>query len=304
MTHHTHGNLFELSAANVGDPRHKLVRNAVYWSVAISSIIAVLKLCAWLFTNSTSLQAAFVDSLMDVIASATAVFAISVAHKPADGRHSFGHSKAESVASIGQTMFVLGSGILLIMEVLEHIFNHEQVKEAETGMWLILISSALLLCLIFIQKYAIKRTKSLLIEAVAVHYKGDIALNFGAIIAVWTSDNFDLPYIDIFFGVSVAIYIFYNAIQVFITAAKDLMDEELPKQLKDQIRTVAEGVPGVKSVARLQTRSAAHKKFIVIEVVVDKTLSLIDADRMVRQVITDIKDAINDSEVTIRPLPG
>jgi ferrous-iron efflux pump FieF len=241
---------------------------------------------------------------MDVIASATAVFAISVANKPADFRHSFGHSKAESVASIGQTMFVLGSGILLIMETLEHIFNHEQVKEAETGAWLILISSAFLIGLIFIQRYAVKRTKSLLIEAVAVHYKGDLALNFGAIIAVWTSDNFDLPYIDIFFGVSVAIYIFYNAIQVFLTAAKDLMDEELPKQLKDQIRTVTEGVPGIKSIARLQTRSAAHKKFIVIEVVVDKTLSFVDVDRTVRQVITDIKAAINDSEITIRPLPG
>ncbi|MDR1475268.1 MAG: cation diffusion facilitator family transporter [Holosporales bacterium] len=303
MKAHNHDNIFETSSASLNDPRYRLMRSTIYWSVAISLVITALKLSAWLLTNSTSLQAVFVDSLMDVVASVAAIFAISIAQKPADERHSFGHSKAESVASIGQTMLVFCSGALLMAEAFKHVFNQEQVKETGTGIWLILVSSLFLIFLIFIQRYAMKRTKSLLVKSVAIHYEGDIALNFGAILAIWISDSFNLHYIDIAFGVGVAIYIFYNAVQVFLTAAKDLMDEELPKEQKDQIYAVAKSVSGIKSIARLQTRSAAHKKFIIMEIKMDKSLSLIDADSIVKKTISNMKAEIKDSEITIRPLP-
>ncbi len=286
-----------------GDSHYSIIKKTVYYSVGISLIISVLKLFAWLCTNSASMQATFIDSLIDLVSAFLAMFAIYIAQKPADANHNFGHSKAEAVAALTQTMFIFASGLLLLVEVFEHAFNQEQVKDAQTGIWLILTSSLFLILLLFIQRNTIKKTNSLLIKSVAVHYKGDLLLNVGAMLVVWVSDYLDIHHIDVVFGCGVAIYVLYSGVIIFIDAIKDLMDKEISSQEQDLIKSTVSKMTDVISICKMQTRSAAHKKFVVLDIRVNKDISLLQATKISEKVTEKLQHKIQNSEVTVRPLP-
>jgi ferrous-iron efflux pump FieF len=92
------------------------MRLATYASVGTAVVLIVTKLAAWLFTDSISLLASLIDSLLDVLASLISLFAVRQALTPADREHRFGHGKAEPLAALAQTAFISGSALFLVIE--------------------------------------------------------------------------------------------------------------------------------------------------------------------------------------------
>ncbi|MCW8996554.1 MAG: cation transporter, partial [Psychromonas sp.] len=87
----------------------RLVNLAGRAAVAAASLLIIIKLIAWVMTESSSILAALTDSLMDVTTSIINLLAIKVALQPADNEHRFGHGKAESLAGLAQAAFISGS---------------------------------------------------------------------------------------------------------------------------------------------------------------------------------------------------
>ena len=94
----------------------RLMRLATYLSVATATLLAILKLAAWILTDSVSLLSTLIDSLLDVAASLVTLFAIRQALTPPDAEHRFGHGKAEPLAALGQAAFIAGSSLLLFVQ--------------------------------------------------------------------------------------------------------------------------------------------------------------------------------------------
>ena len=86
-------------------PRAAARRDAAA-STATAGILILAKLVAWLMTGSSSLLASLTDSLMDISASLINLFALRYSLTPADHDHSFGHGKAESLASLAQAAVI------------------------------------------------------------------------------------------------------------------------------------------------------------------------------------------------------
>jgi len=80
---------------------------ASYGSVAVALILIVVKAAAWLYTGSASLLGSLIDSFMDSMASLLSMAAVRYSLKPADEEHRFGHGKAESLAALAQSAFIM-----------------------------------------------------------------------------------------------------------------------------------------------------------------------------------------------------
>ncbi|MFQ5786163.1 MAG: cation transporter, partial [Alphaproteobacteria bacterium] len=78
------------------------MRLATAASVAVASVLIVVKVFAWLLTDSVSVLSSLVDSVIDVMASIVNLLAVRHALQPADREHRFGHGKAEPLAALGQ----------------------------------------------------------------------------------------------------------------------------------------------------------------------------------------------------------
>ena len=111
----------------------KLMRLATYASVTVAAILIVVKIGAWLATESVSLLSSLVDSLLDAGSSLINLFAIYHALQPADREHRFGHGKAEALAGLAQAAFIAGSGVFVMLEAIDRLFNPRAIDNGEFG---------------------------------------------------------------------------------------------------------------------------------------------------------------------------
>ena len=83
-------------------------------SVATALILILIKMFAWLYSGSASMLASLTDSFADALASIINFIAIRYALVPPDHDHRYGHGKAEPLASLAQSAFIMGSAFLLL----------------------------------------------------------------------------------------------------------------------------------------------------------------------------------------------
>ena len=110
----------EPAAPRVGvtpiDQSAALTRRITTLSVAVSTVLTLAKLVAWLGGGSVALLASLADSALDVVAATATYVAVRVAVSPPDEDHRFGHGKAEAFASLLQAGLVFASAALIARE--------------------------------------------------------------------------------------------------------------------------------------------------------------------------------------------
>ena len=78
----------------------RLLRLATYASTSVAIFLIGAKLIAWGASDSVSLLATLIDSMLDALASVINLVAVRHALTPADKEHRFGHGKAEALAGL------------------------------------------------------------------------------------------------------------------------------------------------------------------------------------------------------------
>ncbi|RUO40321.1 cation diffusion facilitator family transporter [Idiomarina aquatica] len=254
-------------------------------SVLVAFTLIVMKLLAWLQTESASMLASMTDSILDSGASVFSFFAIRYALQPADEEHRFGHGKAESLAALAQSAFISGSSMLLIFHSVEQLIQGPQLPSIDLGIWVSVVAIALTLALITIQRMAIKHTDSQAVKADHLHYQSDILLNVAVIVALLLS-GWGLLWADSVFAIGIAIYLIIGAIRIGSEAFNSLMDRELPESTQRQIVDIVTAVDGVLGIHGLRTREAGPTRFIQLHIELDNRLSLLKA-----HAISDVVEA-------------
>ncbi len=276
----------------------RLLKLATRASVTTAVILIIAKLAAYWQTDSVSILASLVDSLMDAGASIINLLAISYALAPPDREHRFGHGKAESLAGMAQATFIAGSGLFLILEAVQRLVNPQPIEAFGIGMGVMIFSVTATLILLAIQQHVIKKTNSAAIRADALHYKTDLLTNVAIIAALLLSQVGWLG-VDPLFALGIAAYILYSSWTIGSEAFHDLLDHELPEEKRQQIIDIAEGHPAVHGMHDLRTRLSGRTEFIQMHIELDDDLPLIDAHEIADQVEDEVMKAIPTADVVI-----
>ncbi|HEX9448746.1 MAG TPA: cation diffusion facilitator family transporter [Dongiaceae bacterium] len=307
MTETSSGNLTN-SASRVASDMAMQAAGRLMRLASIASVIAALaligiKLYAYLATGSVALLSTLFDSLLDVGASLVNMLAIRHALAPADAEHRFGHGKAEPLAGLVQVAFILGSSILLLVEVFNHFTTPTPVTNPTIGIVVMVASILVTAGLIVFQRRVIRRTQSLAIKADSAHYLSDFLVNVSVIAALLLSAEFGWWWIDPLFGLGVALFIAVTAIGIGREAFDMLMDREMEDAERTQIKTIVRRHPQVLNLHELKTRVAGQIRFIQFHLELDGGISLREAHRISDAVEDDIMAAFPGAEVIIHQDP-
>ncbi|KZY41325.1 divalent metal cation transporter FieF, partial [Oleiphilus sp. HI0050] len=245
-------------------------------SVAVAFTLLILKIYAWIVTGSMGVLAALVDSLLDLAASLINMFAVRYALEPADEEHRFGHGKAESLAGLGQAIFIGSSAIFLLMYTVERIFNPELIESPEIGTWVMLFSMALTLVLVAYQRYVVRKTNSIAVKADSLHYSADLVTNAGILLGL-ALYYMGWLYSDPIIALLIGLYILKCAIEIGYEAIQLLLDRELPDEEINQIESLACEHENVIEIHDLRTRQSGQTKFIQFHLVMDGNMTLLAA---------------------------
>lgn len=280
-----------------------LMRHATYASISVAGAMVMVKLVAWFLTGSVSLLSSLLDSLLDAAASLVNLIAIHQALTPADREHRFGHGKAEPLASLGQSAFITGSAVLLIIQGLQHLLRPAPVTNTGIGIAVMVFAIIVTFALVRYQQHIIRRTGSLVVSSDELHYRSDLILNGAVIVSLVATAALNWPFVDPLFGIAIGLWIIYGAWQVARKAIVQLMDQELSDDARAHIRRIALAHPQVRAVHDLRTRAAGPDAFVQIHLEMDGDLTLRDAHRISDAVEADILAAFPQAEVMIHQDP-
>lgn len=287
---------------NAPDRNAGLLRGATYASVAVALVLIAGKIAAWLLTGSLSVMASLVDSLMDLAASAINLVAVRWSLQPADKEHRYGHGKAESLAGLAQASFIAGSAFFLVIHAVERLRSPTPIHQAQTGVIMMLIAMSITVILLAYQHYVIRKTNSSAIRADALHYATDILTNLGTIAALILA-GYGWSGLDPVIAIAIAGYIFYSACRIGYEAAQMLMDRELPPEIREQIRQIAQSPPQVKGVHDLRTRQSGQTMMIQLHLELEDNVPLIQAHGIGKAVEKEILRSWPRSDVIIHQDP-
>lgn len=280
----------------------RLMRIAAMSSVAVAIVLVLVKAIVWWFSGSVSLLAGLTDSLLDSLASLINLIAITIALRPADHDHRFGHGKAEALAGLAQALFITISAVFVSWEGIKRFINPVALENTHWGIVVMVFSLVVTIALVSFQRYVVKKTGSTAITADSLHYKSDILLNISILCALGLS-YYGWQRSDGFFGALIGLYILWSAMTVGKEAIEILMDKELPEEITEQMLAVAKSVPEVINVHDLKTRKSGTQWFIQLHVELPATMSLDEAHQHCLVVRKALQEQWPASDVIIHADP-
>ena len=276
---------------------------ASYASVAVASVLIIVKIYAYVQTGSVALLSSTVDSAVDLLASLITAYGVWVATRPPDRDHRYGHGKAESLAALAQAAFITVSSVLLVKEAIGRFVEPQPLANVGTGYTVMALAIGLTLALLALQSYTIVRTKSLAIASDRLHYVGDVLINLAVVATFVCQGWLNVLWIDPAFALAIAAGMMIGAIKIARLALKDLMDSELPEKDRAAILACATAVSGVCGAHDLRTRTGGGRCVIEIHVEMNPDLSLKESHKITEAVSTNIQAIFPKADVLIHQDP-
>lgn len=276
---------------------------AAFAATATALVLVVIKLYAWLVTDSSAMLASTTDSMLDLFASLMNVIILRFALAPADDEHKFGHGKAESLAGLVQAAFVLGSGSLLLFHGVERFITPQAIVRSEVGIWVTIVAIVLTLALVILQRFVIKKTKSVAIGADALHYQSDLVLNLAVLAAIILSQSV-WSQADGLFTVLVGVFLLFGAGKIIWQSIYHLMDHELSTEEIIKITTIILANKKALGMHELRTRQAGPDRFIQFHLELDDSLSLLEAHNIGEEIEVALIEVFNPCEVFVHLDPA
>jgi ferrous-iron efflux pump FieF len=158
--------------------------------------------------------------------------------------------------------------------------------------------------LVFFQRYVLKKTGSLAIEADQLHYAGDVLMNLMVIASIVVAGQFGWLYADGIGGLVVAGIIAYGAVKILLASFDHLMDREFADNERTRIKAMVVEHPEVRAVHDLRTRSSGSASFIQLHIELDPTISLVRAHAISDEVEARIRREFPEADVIIHQDPA
>ncbi|MFH0023623.1 cation diffusion facilitator family transporter [Pseudomonas fluorescens] len=280
----------------------RLLRLATRASVAVACTLIIAKAIAWWLSGSVSMLAGLTDSALDGVTSMLNLLAVHYALRPADDDHRYGHGKAESLAGMAQALFIGGSALLIAFQAYERLQTPQPLGAPWLSIGVIVFSLLLTAALLVLQHRVIKQTGSNAVRADSLHYRSDMLLN-GSILLALVLAGFGFEQLDAWFGLGIAGYILWSAIQIARESFSVLMDEELPTDVSQHMLELACSVPGVLGAHDLRTRISGNHWFVQLHLELPGELTLSVAHGISDQAADAIHKAYPRAEVLVHADP-
>jgi ferrous-iron efflux pump FieF len=255
-------------------------------------------------TGSVSILSSALDSAGDMLSSLANYLFLTIAAKPADEDHHFGHGKAEHLATLLQGAILLAGAVMLGFGAIRRIRNPEPVDSSVLAVAIMVVS---IVATIGVTRYLRAQaiaSESTALAGDALHYATDVAANLATIVALILVRITGNPLFDSILGVSVAAWIGWNSLHLLWNAGNDLMDVALPaEEIAAVVGAIENAHPAVRSYRQLRTRRAAGLRFVEFELCIDRNVSFERAHDATEAVKAAIQEQLPNTVISVHAEP-
>lgn len=289
--------------SNNAEIRSVLTQRAALASVSMALSLLGLKAWAAWQTGSVAMLGSLADTALDIVASLVTLFSVRLAAMPADRNHAYGHGKAEALAALFQTGIISASALAIGWRGFVQIGRSAAPESPELGIGVSLAAIAATLALVGFQRFVVRQTGSVAIQADQVHYASDLVLNASVIMALFLDSMMHIRGADPFFGIGIGLWLLWHARAVAARAIDQLMDKEWPEEKRERFMAIARSHPELKGVHDLRTRSSGSHEFVQFHIWLDPGMTISDAHRVMDEIEARLRGEFPGTEILIHPDP-
>jgi cation diffusion facilitator family transporter len=254
--------------------RYTAVVAVLYRVLFLNLAVAVVKIALGYATGAVSILSDGFHSLTDSASNVVALVGVSIARRPPDRNHPYGHRKYETMASVGILLFL----ILVLLEVVtaaaDRLLNGGTPRVFPEGIGVMAVTLVINMFVVRYELRAGRRLTSEVLKADAMHTRSDVltsAAVLGALLGVW----WGYPLLDPLAALLVAAFIGHAGWQIAKDASRILSDEIVIAE--EDVRAVVRSVPEVIGCEKIRTRGSADHAFMDLHVWLDRQTPLEDA---------------------------
>ncbi|MET0943323.1 MAG: cation diffusion facilitator family transporter [Mesorhizobium sp.] len=274
------------------------------WSIVIAFAVLLLKAVAWWLTGSVALFSDALESIVNVIASGAALYAIRLSHKPADQDHPFGHHKAEYFSAVLEGVLIVVAALLILNEVWRAWQSPVVLDQPWTGLAVNGFASVVngAWALVLLRTGRAERSPALIADG--KHIMTDVVTSVGVIVGLAAAVLTGWTVLDPLLALIVAGNILWQGGAVIGSSVGGLMDKGVEPDEAARIRDIISvNSKGALEVHDLKTRIAGRATFIEFHLVVDADMSVGESHVICDRIEDALKAAIPSVRVTIHVEP-
>lgn len=274
-------------------------------SVATALVTLGLKFWSWHITGSVSLLSDAIESFVNLAAALLAFTMLTIAAKPADDDHPFGHDKAEYFSSAAEGLLILVAAVGIALTAWDKLFAPEPLDALSWGL-VIAGFAAVLNGLTAWKLFAVAREEdSLTLRADAEHLLSDVWTSIaviGGLMTLWLWPS--QTWLDPVIALAVSLHLVRTGLKLLAPSLAGLMDEALPAVEVNALREAARPLlPKQVELSVLRTRKSGHRRFVDGNLLVPGSLSVAEAHALCDEIEEAMKSTLSACDITLHVAP-
>jgi cation diffusion facilitator family transporter len=278
-------------------------------SIAVALLTIVLKGWAGYVTHSMGLISDAMESFVNLASAMFALAMVTIAVRPADEDHPYGHHKAEYFSSGFEGILIIGAAVAICWVAVGRLFAPQPLEQLGWGLALSVLSSGFNGALAFFLFRAARRHRSIALEADARHLVTDVWTSVGVVVGIGAVHFTGWLWLDPLLAIGVALNIVREGARLVWRSSQGLMDEAMEPDARAALQGTLDGFsarPGDGKQLRfddLATRRAGQRRFADLHMHVPGDWTLQHAASLRDEVELALMAAVPGLRVTIQLLP-
>jgi cation diffusion facilitator family transporter len=286
-------------------PARFLTPQRLLWTSVVVAILTItLKTLAWVITDSVGLLSDAMESLVNLASAIFALAMVTIAQRPADDDHPYGHHKAEYFSSGFEGILIIAAAMGIIWAGGHRLFDPQPIQEVGWGLALSVVSSVLNGGLAWVMFGAAKTHRSIALEADAKHLVTDVWTSVGVVIGVAAVAMTGWLWLDAVVAIGVALNILKEGVHLIWRSSQGLMDEAVEPEVMAQIQaTLDEFDHHTIRFDHVTTRRSGQRRFVDMHMHMPASWTLGRAAAVRASVEQALMSAVPGLRATIQLLP-
>jgi cation diffusion facilitator family transporter len=267
-------------------------------SIAAAVVTIGLKMTAWRLTGSVGLLSDALESLVNLVAAVLTLVMLTVAARPPDEEHAYGHSKAEYFASGAEGALILLAAVGIGWAAIRRLLEPQAIEQAGLGVVLSTVASLVNLGVSRVLLHAGRRHHSIALEADAHHLMTDVWTSAGVLAGIGLVAVTGWQRLDPVVALLVAAQIVWTGVQLLRRSAMGLLDAALSPGEQEAVRAVLARHQGpTLQFHALRTRQAASRRFVSMHVLVPGDWTVRRGHELLEQIEREIRAVVPNATV-------
>lgn len=266
-------------------------------SVAAAVATIALKGGAYLLTGSIGLLSDALESLVNLVAALVALVALSVAARPADEDHAYGHTKAEYFSSGFEGALILVAAVSIMVAATRRLLTPVPIHEPGIGLAITALASVVNYGVARVLFQAGRRYESITLEADAHNLMADVWTSLGVIVGVGAAALTGWHRLDAVVAIAVAIHVVRAGLKLLRRSMLGLLDTALPEEMLTAITGILDTHAGGVRYHALRTRQAGARRFISFHILVPGDWTVQRGHDLLEEIEERIRAAVPNSVV-------